>query len=682
MLAARSSQVCFADLYQAEAERVLRACARAGGSLVEILAQQAQRASVDGTFEVARDALDELLARLARAGEVTLVAREPGWFEAHDRTGTSTTWVGACEPLDASCSCRDFRTASLGACAHVFAVLVQARHQVARSHAPAARWSPLRPLTGAGPWQTRAWCDPTATAATELRAIDGAALVEQLVSHEASTCVVEPALEALVEEERACRTRVSAVAPEAVEAALATVRAPLFPYQREGVMRFFERGRLLLADDMGLGKTVQAIAIAHVLAKLGLVRRALVVVPSSLKSQWFIEWRRFSDQHPLLLEGSRIVRRLRYAAWDGVIIASYDQVRRDSAAILHAAPELVVLDEAQRIKNADTQTARSVKQLVAPWRLALSGTPLQNRLADLTSIVEWIDELALAPRWRDATRDVMTVRERLASCMLRRTRAEVLEQLPERRDIVVPVPMTPPQQLAHDRLARAIAELAGAMRRRRLTREESIRLIKLMTQQRLICNGIALYRFDEEWPALGAGDPAAAEMASPKLAVVRALLESLLVDQQRKVVVFSQWRRMLQLVEWACAPLLAGSGLEGVYFTGAETVHERAANVKRFHESPRVSVLWATDVGGVGLNLQRAASACIELDVPWNPATQEQRISRIYRTGQREPVDAYHLVADGIEGRIAQALAEKRALFAGILDGVPETMHETMHDTS
>jgi hypothetical protein len=139
------------------------------------------------------------------------------------------------------------------------------------------------------------------------------------------------------------------------------------------------------------------------------------------------------------------------------------------------------------------------------------------------------------------------------------------------------------------------------------------------------------------------------------------------------VVVFSQWKRMLRLAEWAVSDLLGDAGLKAVYFTGDESQRRRTENVVEFHEDPRTRVFFATDAGGVGLNLQHAASACVHLDLPWNPAVLEQRSGRIYRLGQKSPVEIYALVsASGIESRIASIVGDKKALFDGLFDGASD----------
>jgi superfamily II DNA/RNA helicase len=188
---------------------------------------------------------------------------------------------------------------------------------------------------------------------------------------------------------------------------------------------------------------------------------------------------------------------------------------------------------------------------------------------------------------------------------------------------------------------------------------------------------MALRDFVEVWPTVErAGrrsDRLLAKLDSPKLVEFRDRIIDLVVTQQRKVVVFSQWRRMLRLAAWVTADVLARAGLRAAFFTGEETQRRRTENLVAFHDDPDTRVLFATDAGGVGLNLQRAASCCINLDLPWNPAVLEQRIGRIFRMGQSQPVDIYNLVAaGGIEDRIAGLVGDKRALFVGLFDGTSD----------
>src|ERR1019366_2312491 len=158
--------------------------------------------------------------------------------------------------------------------------------------------------------------------------------------------------------------------------------------------------------------------------------------------------------------------------------------------------------------------------------------------------------------------------------------------------------------------------------------------------------------------------------ATPKLIELRELIASLAITQKRKVVVFSQWRRMLELAAWSVSDVLAAEGLRTLFFTGQEGIRRRTQNLVDFHDDPKAAVLFLSDAGGVGLNLQRAANACINLELPWNPAVLEQRIGRIPRLGQKRPIDVYNLVSRAcIEERIAGIVSDKRALFRGLFEG-------------
>jgi len=197
--------------------------------------------------------------------------------------------------------------------------------------------------------------------------------------------------------------------------------------------------------------------------------------------------------------------------------------------------------------------------------------------------------------------------------------------------------------------------------------------MQLLATQRIICNGLAQLQFQEVWPTLQEMDrPLEAVLHgldSPKLLEIRELVRQLVLDGGHKVVVFSQWRRMLQLASWAVSDLLGDSGLRSAFFSGDESQKRRTQNIVDFHDDPTLAVLFSTDAGGVGLNLQRAASCVVNLELPWNPAVLEQRIGRVHRLGQKQPVQVYNLVSEqGIEARIANLVDDKQALFSGLFD--------------
>lgn len=509
--------------------------------------------------------------------------------------------------------------------------------------------------------------------------------------------VVDPAARALVTEELASSTRARrgrADAPRLLRHVEGLERK-LYPYQLEGVERFLTEGRLLLADDMGLGKTTQAIAACHALHAGKQIRRGLLIVPAALKPQWVREWQATTAIPIASVEGNPEARALFYQrAETPFLVIGYEQLLKDLALVREFAPEVVVLDEAQRIKNYATKSAVYVKSLSPPYRLVLTGTPMENRLEELASVLDWVDDVALTPKWRlepwhtvrdgdggdgrTGARNLDTLRARMAPCMLRRVRREVLSQLPGRTDTRIPVAMTPEQQREHDDLIQPIAQLAATAARRPLRQAEFLRLMSLLTAQRIISNGLGQVRFDEVWPALDRARPEPALLEGlfmPKLGELRRLVRDLVIEQGRKVVVFSQWRRMLRLAAWSLGDVLGDAGHRAVFFTGAESPRRRTQNIVEFHDDPRTNVMFLSDAGGVGLNLQRAASACINLELPWNPAVLEQRIGRIHRLGQKSPIDVYNLVTEyGIEARIASLVATKKALFGGLFDGTSDTV--------
>lgn len=705
-----------------------RAQRRTGGVPAESIVRHVLSVTHGGDWPVQREALEAVLRRCAsvQADEIQIVGRPRGGvlgLYATRRGGSRArpyrTRLHRIEPLAGSCDCADFVRNSLGLCKHLVAVLEHARSkrrrgELERESAPEPaplRWDPVRPLTGPGDWLARIrWADgtPDRDLRRWLRPANGhgwtvaiprtprlrLALVDRLlgVLRDGES---EPALHALLQHERARLVREieAASTRNRLHHALRTLKQSLYHYQHQGVERFLMSGRLLLADDMGLGKTAQAIAACHALWHTGNVRRGLLIVPAALKPQWLREWQAFTDAPATLVDGTPSQRRAAFKACRrGFLLGNYEQLLRDLDMVRDWAPDIVVLDEAQRIKNWATKTALAVKRLDPPYRLVLTGTPMENRLDELASIVEWVNDLALEPKWRLAAwhtmpvdgkaliggaRNLETLRSRLDTCMVRRVRHEVLSQLPARTDTRIPVEMTAEQIDEHDALNMPIVQILGRAKRRPLTHAEFLRLMMLLTTQRIIANGLAQLRFEETWPDLSRierpTESTLRGLASPKLVELRELITQLTLVQRRKVVVFSQWRRMLRLAHWATRDQLVREGVRAAFFTGQEGQKRRTQNIVDFHDDPACRVLFATDAGGVGLNLQRAATACVNIELPWNPAVLEQRIGRICRLGQRRPIDVYNLVSEpGIESRIADLVGSKKALFAGLFDGTSD----------
>ena len=482
---------------------------------------------------------------------------------------------------------------------------------------------------------------------------------------------------------------------EAFQHTMESMHYKLYPYQQEGVMTALSRGKFLLGDDMGLGKTVQAITWAECLLRAREARVVLVICPAGLKTQWQREWGQAAGRECQVVVGSPADRqscydRARGAKQPVVLILNYELVCRDLESLRALAPEAVILDEAQRIKNYATQTALMVKALQPTFRLILTGTPMENRLTELSSLMDWIDDHAMGPQWRldaetrisgdgdghgpQGVKGLRLIRERLAPHFLRRLRAKVLGDLPSRTDSVLVVPITETQQDIHTDLGLKVARLMAIAAKRPLSPSEHLMLMNLLTRMRIVSNAMAQFEYEQVWESLKNDHQPEwriPKLESPKLQTFRDLMGGLLSQEGLKIVVFSQWQRMLRLAHWAIQDVLDNSEAEAVFFTGKENARRRTENIVRFHDDPAVRVFFATDAGGVGLNLQKAATICINLELPWNPAVLEQRIGRLHRLGQKQPVQVFNLVTENsIEERISTLVGQKRAVFNELFDGV------------
>lgn len=660
------------------------------------------------------------------------------------------TIVHSVDPLRGICSCRDYLSNSLGLCKHLLVcyeqIFASKRHHqkalqeqeiVTKAKSEVARlvFSPYRPGKGQGDILKQiCWMDklgnkpegmsPKAIALVKSRfstssngkwlledtyagnATSRLALVNDLLAIQGSPRVLpeairdfvfDPAIRALLQYEKAKLEPIAKKLPSASDAhkLLKSLHVKLYPYQLAGVERFLKSGSLLLADEMGLGKTAQAIAVCHVLQLANVIKRTLIVVPAPLKSQWKREWETFTDIPIQIIEGSPEERVNAYQKCrSGILLVNYEQMIRDLSSLLSWKPDFMILDEAQRIKNWATKTASCVKMFNPDFRLVLTGTPMENRLDELASLLDWIEPFAMEPKWRltsfyslvgDGEKSVIgaknleTLKQRIEPGVFRRRRSEVLGDLPGRTDAIIPIPMTGDQQIAHDDLSQPIANIISRGKTRPLSTEEFLRLMRLLTTQRIICNGLELCNFKTLWPELGQirnpSKDVINSLNSPKIREFREIIEQVVGVQKRKVVVFSQWRQMLLLASWSIEGVLAESGMRSVFFTGQEGNRRRTHNLVDFHDDPSAAVLFCTDAGGVGLNLQKAASCCVILDLPWNPAVLEQRIGRIYRNGQKSPVDVYQLVCStGIESRIDALVGSKRKIFNGLFDEGTDTV--------
>jgi superfamily II DNA or RNA helicase len=591
------------------------------------------------------------------------------------------------EPGHNECTCWDYATNHLGTCKHIEFTLarLQARRggkaALARGHVAAyseirldylgVRQLRLHPGTACPPALlklARQHFDPTAGWVLPRSRLDGVSALAQAAQATGHELRVGDDVWAFIAQVRDAEQRQHALArayPKGADdkALHKLLKARLYPYQAQGALFAARAGRALLGDEMGLGKTVQAIAAAELMARHFGVRRVLVVCPTSLKHQWKAEFIRFSGREAQVIHGLRAQRQSQYAEDTFCRIVNYEMLARDADLIDEWAPELVIADEAQRIKNWNTVAARALKRIESLYALVLTGTPLENRLEELISIVQFVDQHRLGPTWklldehqlRDESGRVIgyraldRIQQTLAPVMLRRRKAEVLTQLPECVDSRMFVPLTQQQRAHHDENGGIVARWHKTGY---LSDVDQRRLQCALQNMRMSCNSTFL--LDHETDHGNKADE------------LLTLLDEWLEDPAAKVVVFSQWLGTHEIIHRR----LSGRPWGHVLFHGGVPGEHRGALVECFHTDPDCRIFLSTDAGGVGLNLQHAAALVINMDLPWNPAVLEQRIGRVHRMGQSRGVQVVSLIGQGsIEEGMLGVLAFKKSLFAGVLDG-------------
>jgi len=449
------------------------------------------------------------------------------------------------------------------------------------------------------------------------------------------------------------------------------LKTSLYPYQKEGIRFAFEKGKSIIADEMGLGKTVQAIGAAELLRKSGLVSSVFIVCPTSLKYQWQKEIERFTDSSAVVIEGNPIRRAQMYKEDAFYKIVSYHAMNRDVRMKGEMYAECVIMDEVQRLKNWNTQIARSARHIHSDYSIVLSGTPLENKLEDLYSVMQLVDQYCLGPYYkfieettvRDETGKVLSYRnlnkvsEKIRSRLIRRRKVDVSLQMPSRTDKLLFVPMTPQQREMHDEWKSAVAQIVFKWKRMHfLSETDRRRLLLMLNQMRMVCDSTFILdqktRFDT------------------KVEETMNILKDLFESGDEKVVIFSQWERMTRLISGE----LAKAGVRYSSLNGTVPSEKRKKLCDDFMEDPDCRVFISTDAGSTGLNLQ-AASLVINLDLPWNPAVLEQRIARIYRIGQKRSIQVINMVSrDSFEERMLSTLNFKSSLFEGIFDGGNDTV--------
>ncbi|MCX8101924.1 MAG: DEAD/DEAH box helicase [Geminicoccaceae bacterium] len=450
----------------------------------------------------------------------------------------------------------------------------------------------------------------------------------------------------------------------------AALKAQLRPYQQQGLswLQFLSSVGLsgVLADDMGLGKTLQA--LAHILMEKQcgrLDRPVLIVAPTSLIPTWRSEIRKFApDLRLLILHGNDRKELFDSIDQHDVVLTSYALLIRDRDELVARQFRLVVLDEAQAIKNPTTKLARTAVQLQAEQRLALTGTPIENHLGELWSVFNFLVPGLLGDRevfrrvFRnriekegDAERQALLV-SRVRPFMLRRTKEQVASELPPKTEMLREIELTDAQRDLYETVRLAMHERVRAEIKARGLAQSSIAILEALLKLRQVCCDPRLLKSQKS------DEP----VPSAKFELLMEMLPSM-VETGRKIIVFSQFVEMLDLIDDG----LTRQGLPFVKLTGR--TRDRETPVKRFQAGEVPIFLISLKAGGVGLTLT-AADTVIHYDPWWNPAVEAQATDRAHRIGQDKTVFVYKLIAAGtVEEKMVELQGRKKALYEGVLGG-------------
>ena len=418
---------------------------------------------------------------------------------------------------------------------------------------------------------------------------------------------------------------------------------PLRDYQSEGINFLVNEKNILLADEMGLGKTIQTIISIRVLFQKKEINNCLIIVPVSLISNWKYEFGVWGGVlKPKIIQGNQQKRQTLYSMQSPVQIASYESVRNDLDFIQNNKfYDLVIIDEAQRIKNDSSITSRSIKKIPRKFSWALTGTPLENNVEDIASIFGFVKPRTISKY--DFPREI---KEKIDKYTIRRRKRDVLKELPDVLEQVVRISLTDKQWITYEN-----------------TRSEQYKYIKQLDKKERISGILALIT---ELKKIVNFDPVSEE--SSKADYILDILEEK-KHFNEKVIIFSQYVETLKFLKRKL------SGFKTQIYSGGQSQSERDEIISNFKKSQDSEILLISlKAGGVGLNLQEAETLIL-FDRWWNPAVEEQAIGRADRFGRKGSLHVIKFVSQStIEERIEQLLFDKKDLFNKIVEEVtPKT---------
>ncbi len=441
------------------------------------------------------------------------------------------------------------------------------------------------------------------------------------------------------------------------------LKKPPYLFQRTGIEFLTFNERAILADEIGLGKTYQAIGAAIFKQQILGFSKCLVVCPASLLGHWAEEIKRFTGSDACVLSKSPEKRLQQYDEVKSYFyLINYEKLSRDKEALRRFAPDLLILDEAQRLKNYDSQLVHHCQSIPFKHIVALSGTPIDKKLSELYTLMYIVDPERLSPLWEfsyqhyyfdpDKEDEVLgyhsldKLKEKIAPVLLRRTKKSVWKDLPEMIEINIPVPMQVTQlEWQKDHLL----GLRKILEKKIKTPFDHQAIFRMFNKLRMVANSDFLLH----------GEPS----EIPKLDELREILLNKLNlrEQKQKIVIFSDWKSLNLMI----ARMLRSEGIGMVELHGEVPVDKRSDLLKEFNENPECLVFLSSATGSLGLNLQEA-DTLINFDIPWKRSQWEQRIGRIDRMGQKSSrIRIINLISTpSIETSIKQRLTEYDRLFS------------------
>ena len=434
------------------------------------------------------------------------------------------------------------------------------------------------------------------------------------------------------------------------------LQVPMLQYQKEGAEFAFRKGRCIIADEPGLDKPIQALACAMSLNQHGLTDSVWIVCPSSLKYQWKHEIKKLTGMDALVVDGDVAARADGLADKSALFkVVSYRSLFKILRYGAKAMPGLIIYDEVQRLKDYDVRVARTMRLLKSDYVIALSGIPLQNDMPTLFSVMQLVNKFALGPYWKFINEPVQPAI--IDSVMIRRTKKMVESQIPARIDKKLYMAMTREQRAVHQYCKNNLGDLITRWRKTDfLSERDRMRMIQLFSEMRMVCD--STFVFDQK------------TRHDTKIDEVISIVAELIASANDKIVIFSQWERMLRII----AEELEKQKINFRFMHGGLSADKRSAIISDFTTNPDCRVFLATDAASRGLRLNNA-TIVINLDLPWNPAVLQKRIDRVHSPVQGNHVYVLNLVSvNTIESVLLESLALKAGLFNGVVDGGDESI--------